>query len=433
MKIGLIGNMNNNNFALLRHLLDLGADAELLLMADDGIGAMAHFSPESDTWDLSRWAARIRQLDAPNRFISAIGSEFPWNLMFWAKHMLSVARGNPHPKLTRPLSASRLDRTLRPYDRLVGSGIAPALLMSAGRRLDVFYPYSSGVEWVGDPDVTALMKGQDRLKRAGALRVRDKQIAGIRASRHVVSSDIGYTAQVFAEMGISPLLMQLPMLYKEASPATYPPQLSALLDQLSHYDLRFISHARHRWCNTGDFQDDEWEFRYSKHNNWIIHAFAQFQRQRPHVRSVLVLLDYGTDATNSRLLCQELGISESVLWIERMPRMQLLEVINACDVGIGEFYSMPRMIWGGTALEIMACAKPLVQGFVFDDGEFQSLYGSAPPPMCAVRTQEDLTRWLLQLGDSPLLRSRLGEEGLRWFDSYNGRGLARQWLDLIAA
>ena len=52
MKIALIGNMNNNNFALMRYFRILGADAHLLLYSNDGKGELSHFKPECDTWDI---------------------------------------------------------------------------------------------------------------------------------------------------------------------------------------------------------------------------------------------------------------------------------------------------------------------------------------------------------------------------------------------
>lgn len=48
MKIGLIGNMNNNNFALMRYFRDLGADAHLLLYANDGQGSLSNFRAECE-------------------------------------------------------------------------------------------------------------------------------------------------------------------------------------------------------------------------------------------------------------------------------------------------------------------------------------------------------------------------------------------------
>ena len=43
MKIGLIGNMNNNNFAFLRYLIDLGYDAKLIIFKNEMMGNSSHF------------------------------------------------------------------------------------------------------------------------------------------------------------------------------------------------------------------------------------------------------------------------------------------------------------------------------------------------------------------------------------------------------
>lgn len=432
VKIGLVGNMNNNNFALLRYFLDLGADADLLLMLDDGIGSLSHFSPENDTWDFSRWQPYIKKISAPNRFVSAIGNKLPWSLFFWVKFFWVWIRQGSPSRLVRPPSLLQIERELKPYNRLVGSGIAPALLGLVSRRLDVFYPYSSGIEWVGDPDIVAVLDRGRWLKRYGAKCVRDSQIAGIRAAKKVVSCDLGYTSSIFDQMSVGLKFLQLPLLYKESAPKVLPNNIKNILDKLNKYDLRFISHARHRWVNTGDFDDKTWELKYSKHNNWIISAYAEFVRRFPSEKSVLVLSEYGTDVEASKGLCRDYGLIDNVLWVPAMPRMHLLEIISECDVGLGEFYSIPKMIYGGTALEIMACGKPLIQGFVFEQGEYEKTYGNPEPPICAVSSQDDVKRWLLELGRSPSLRNRLGAEGLEWFDKYNGRGLAKRWLELIA-
>ena len=88
----------------------------------------------------------------------------------------------------------------------------------------------------------------------------------------------------------------------------------------------------------------------------------------PEKNATLVLSEYGTDVEASKKLCRDHGLINNVLWIPPMPRMYLLEIISKCDIGLGEFYSVPKMIYGGTALEIMACGKPLIQGFLFEQG-----------------------------------------------------------------
>ena len=67
MEIALIGNMNNNNFAMMRYFRDLGADAHLLLYKNDGQEHLSHFKPECDTWNIEWWRPFIRQTEMSNR------------------------------------------------------------------------------------------------------------------------------------------------------------------------------------------------------------------------------------------------------------------------------------------------------------------------------------------------------------------------------
>ena len=66
MKIALIGNMNNNNFSIMRYFRDLGADAHLLIYSNDGVGSLSHFTPESDTFNIEKWQAFIHKTDIEN-------------------------------------------------------------------------------------------------------------------------------------------------------------------------------------------------------------------------------------------------------------------------------------------------------------------------------------------------------------------------------
>jgi len=62
MKIALIGNMNNNNFSIMRYFRDLGTDAHLLRWRDDEIGPNNHFIPENDTRNMDKWKPYIHKL-----------------------------------------------------------------------------------------------------------------------------------------------------------------------------------------------------------------------------------------------------------------------------------------------------------------------------------------------------------------------------------
>ena len=85
MKIALIGNMNNANFAIMRYFRDLGADAHLLLYANDGQKALSHFKPECDTWSMDKWQPFVHRTTLPNALVTAL--EFPWS---WLMAMRSL-------------------------------------------------------------------------------------------------------------------------------------------------------------------------------------------------------------------------------------------------------------------------------------------------------------------------------------------------------
>lgn len=431
MKIALLGNMNNNNFALLRYLRDLGAEAHLLPMSDDGVGPVAHFHPKCDTWQLSKWEPYIHQLDIPNRYISMLGNQIPWRELFWIKYQLARAKGKSAEIYSPPIDFPRLKAGLTEYDKLVGSGVMPSILASIGRRLDVFYPYATGIEWVNDIDFQSELRSKSLIRRIAARAVRKNQIRGIRRARHVAANNVGYTSVVFDEIGITPSYLQLPMVYRESCIGTMPETLVSILERIANYDLKIISHVRHQWVRKAHFGEAEWDFQYSKHNDWTIRGYAAFRRRNPSRKSILILSDYGVDAEQSQSLCADLGISDDVMWIPRMPRIEIMEVIAACDFGLGEFFRIPKMLWGGTALEFLACGKPLIHGFNFSKEEYRSIYGHPPPPMCVVDSEMAVAESIERLADDGQMRSELGRLSEEWFSNYNGKALAQKWLELI--
>ena len=80
MKIALLGNMNNNNFALLRYFRDLGFDAHLLLFKNDGAGHSDHFKIESDTFKIEKWKPYIHQTEISDNIVCAFNFPLSWLL-----------------------------------------------------------------------------------------------------------------------------------------------------------------------------------------------------------------------------------------------------------------------------------------------------------------------------------------------------------------
>ena len=120
MRVALIGNMNNNNFSIMRYLRDLGIDAHLILMKNDYTKSQAHFIPENDTWEIEKWKSYIHYLNY-----------YDWEGILFR-------------------SGKSIKNDFKEYDILIGSGYIPVLLSKAKVYLDIFYPYTTGVEGVTD-------------------------------------------------------------------------------------------------------------------------------------------------------------------------------------------------------------------------------------------------------------------------------------------
>jgi glycosyltransferase involved in cell wall biosynthesis len=431
MRVALVGNMNNNNFSMMRYFRNLNVEADLLLFSDDGIGSLSHFSVESDTWSLEDWAPFVKNIGTPNRLVSILGKIWPWSLFFWGKYLLYCLLRKKNSNLFRPCNNLEIKKILATYDKVIGSGVSPSLFLELGINLDIFYPYSSGIEWVADLDTASALASQGILRKWALNRAKENQIKGIIKAKGVVTGDVGYTNEAFIKIGVSPILMKAPIVYKEQLKSRPPKSLNDILISLKKYDYKIISHVRHEWINPGVFDETTWGDQYSKHNDWIIRAYALFCASNEKLNSILVLFEYGNDWLNSKNLCKELGIDKRVNWLPKMSRKEIMELISECDIGVGEFYSVSRMTFGGAALEIMACGKPVIHGFNFLNGEYESLYKMPPPPFCVASSENEIFQWMDFFANDQIALKNYQKNSLIWFNENSGIGLAKKWLDLL--
>jgi glycosyltransferase involved in cell wall biosynthesis len=220
------------------------------------------------------------------------------------------------------------------------------------------------------------------------------------------------------------------MVYNREAPATLPEPIQALLDEVGTSEFSVVTHARLMWHPLPGYTQEQWA-RESKHNDWLLRGFAEVVRRRPSLRSRLYIVAYGPDVDRTKALCKDLELDPHVRWLPVMPRRELMCLLRACDVGVGEFTRIPGAIWGGTAWEVLAAGRPLLQAFNFEPGQYESSFGHPPPPMLAVDSPEAVATHLLAMADAPEARRRLGDAAARWFEQHNGLGLARAWLELL--
>ena len=153
MKIAILGNMNNNGFALMRYLRDLGVEADLILFLDDGVGNSSHFSIESDTWNLKKWEKYIYEVNIVNSYAFPLEKIFLIKYFFILIYLLRRLFGASNSLSLRPNKKSDkkffLD-LINKYDVLFGSGATPAILDSIGKNLTIFMAYSNGIEYIDE-------------------------------------------------------------------------------------------------------------------------------------------------------------------------------------------------------------------------------------------------------------------------------------------
>lgn len=431
MKIGLIGNMNNNNFALMRYFRDLGADAHLLLYTNDGKGSLSHFRPEADTWDIGKWAPYIHQTDIPNAPIAAF--EIPYSWLLSLSSLIKSTLGQ-HNQNVPSVSKGQICHAYSGYDHLVASGISPATLYRTGIPLDIFYPYSCGVEFLRTEEFVVRFAGRFGLNRFIFNRVAQYQIEGIRLAKKVFNAEMGITHDVLCDIGVAPLKLAIPMVYGQEQFSKEPPTkaLRDILLAISNSEFTVLHHSRLKWKNPGHYSKDAW-VNENKNNDWLLRAFAELVKNRPSIKAQLLIVEYGPDIVATKQLATKLAIDCYITWLPKMERRELMWLLSRISVGVGEFYNVPRMIWGGTGWETLASAKPLLQGFNFKEDEFEQIFGYPPPPMLPVRKQDDILQHLLDMADQPQKLTKIGQAAKVWFNQYNGIGLAKQWLELLKA
>jgi glycosyltransferase involved in cell wall biosynthesis len=147
----------------------------------------------------------------------------------------------------------------------------------------------------------------------------------------------------------------------------------------------------------------------TKGNDRLIRAFARFLEERP--RALLLLLNSGTDVAATKELVRELGIGGNVRFLERMRKDELVETIRSADVVADQF---DVGAFGGTALEVLACGRPLLTYLKEDCA--RTCYGELPPILNG-RDEEGILAQLRLAADSDL--EDLGARARAWVERHH--------------
>lgn len=326
-RVALIGNMNNNNFTLLRVLRDNKIDAHLFLYTNE------IFSPSSDTIDFKYW----------KRYI----------------HDLGISNGKPDILFFKK---SKLKDKLKEFNFFIGNGIAPYILKKINIRLNIFMPYAEGIEHINentDPVFKSLLKGTSFsflkdiwFKVCGFL----QKISIDNCDSITTFNFHEFSINSFKKLGIKPDIIPIITFYKsDHKTITNKIEFREYLCtkyKIPQNSILLFSHVAHYWKN---LPYSNYMAGIGKKNNFIIESLHEYYKQDNKKKVYLFLTEYGPDVSETKKLIKKFNIEKYIIWIEKQRRVDLFKYIESCDIGVSEFAGM---LWGSCGWEFLHCNKP---------------------------------------------------------------------------
>lgn len=352
-----------------------GVDADVLLFDHE----LEHFHPSSDTYDL-----RYMEFCRPLSWGSSV-------------RFLSTAR-------------KTVIDDLRPYDVLIGCGLAPAYCFRAGRGLDIFVPYGGDI-WV---EASYRLVSLQRIPSVWAAVFCQRK--GIRDAKVV---HMTYTNEIYEERlknfngGAERWLCGFPMVDQ----LTYSPENLQNFFDKTHWhhefkkirrenDIVLMSTMRHVWG--GDSSDPS-----QKGTDRLFKGLSLFAKRHPENRIKLITLEYGKDVYKSRKLIDDLGITDCVSWFPRMLRKDLMVGLMMSDIACGEFEN--SWFASGVLYEALVLSKPIL-AFREDSlysGRYEELY-----PILNAHDPEDICARIEEFTADPDKHKAMGVQGQHWYRRY---------------
>ena len=397
MKIALVSNMNNNYFALLRYLVDFGLEARLFLFEDEH----EHFHPECDTWNFSRWSKYIEKVP------------------------LSYSRA--YDTLNN-LDNDYLNRLFQSYDRIVVSGPVPAYFSRTNIKIDIFFPYKTGIEYWSD-DLPLRNWALRKKIRTFNLLQRD----ALRKVKQVCSVDFRpLTRKRLNSLGQPILPLNLPFVYEEniSIDLIDKPLRDIVIELQRESSFNLVHVGRHLWKQSFRNKLLRKPFINDNANDSVVRAFSGLvAKTTTPVR--LVLTEYGPQVEHTKELVRNLGIEEYVYWLPLMKRKELSVVLDHCHVGIGD---IAVGLWGGKAIEYLAKGLPCINSYTENLKEQYCQYTKSDfPPFLKYEGEKELESLLVKfVNDNSFLESE-SIKARKWYEQNDGEILAKKLLEVITA
>jgi glycosyltransferase involved in cell wall biosynthesis len=169
----------------------------------------------------------------------------------------------------------------------------------------------------------------------------------------------------------------------------------------------FVQHGRQHWKDA--------HLNTTKGNDRFLKGFAEFVKKRPDYKVKIVFFQYGEDVANTKLLAQELGIGDYIIWAPLMQRKQLLNLLANADLGIG-YWTHDTWLLYCTIVEFMFINVPVI-GFRDDAyyrGKNIDLF-----PMLSANTTHEIADRLTEFSDKIIDTKAMATDAKAWLFHFN--------------
>jgi len=326
MRVGLIGNQNNNFFALCRYLRDAGYDASLHPMAYEG--SQPHFQCDSDTF-----------CSEYKEFTEVL----PW------EYGLGI-------KKTSKKSIKSISNKL---DYIIGCGLAPAYLAKIGRSIDLFMPHGGDIHTIPIKSNFSMNREFVRSQYYKFTGMRYWQREGIRIAVNTSFEDfMPESKEMLDRVGIrNNFYLGFPMVYiPEYSQSNIDKARGSSIYVERIREIRSKNDILISWPCRLIADKSKQEFIKGQHHGFT--ALKEISRKCPEKRIKMILFEYGPDVNEARELIRGMGLTPYIEWVPVIARKEIMQINSLVDLVFAEIG--PGWFAYGVVWEALALGKPLV-------------------------------------------------------------------------
>lgn len=316
MKIACISNMNHMQFSIARYLLQWNHQVTLILMNE-----YEHFLPENDCFEL------------------------PKNL--------NIIRTNYSKEEVLNLHKSEIKKLFYGYDFIIGSEWAPAFLARINAVLDVFIPIGTDlVEYPFYPNTNH----DKSFWFAKFSAIAKLQYVGIKKSR---CTFVRKNADLNLEKGFKRIGFEGERIF-ESLPGMYIKDFEGSINIKNSQREKLEFYRNENYfiiinTNRNEFIENNI---HHKGTDIFLKGIRELADRQGVRKFIAVLFEYGTDVAAAKELIQKLNLEQFIVWLPKMGRKELFEILKMGDVGIGNVKT--PFFFPNSTLEYMAAGLPIV-------------------------------------------------------------------------